>query len=108
VVQNIKHLHFDFVIEERKIIIEQDGIQHWKQVAKWKSHEHNKKRYLYKMDCANKNGFSVIRILQEDIYKNKYEWLYELIRNIEKNTNDNVVQNIYMCKNNEYKDFNNL
>ena len=57
------------------------------------------------MKCANKNGFSVIRILQKDVYNNKYHWLNELVNNIEKITNENRVQNIYMCKNNEYKDF---
>jgi hypothetical protein len=61
--------------------------------------------YLYKMKCANENGFSVIRILQNDVYKDKYDWLNELISNIEKITRENRVQNIYMCKNNEYKDF---
>ncbi len=49
--------------------------------------------------------FIVIRILQDDIYKNKYDWLSELCGNIEKIKNDNIVQNIYMCKKNEYKDF---
>jgi very-short-patch-repair endonuclease len=100
-----KHLPFDFVIKERKIIIEVDGIAHFKQVAKWKTPEHNRKRDLYKMKCANENGFSIIRILQEDIFKNKYHWLDEIICNIEKIINENRVQNIYMCKNNEYKDF---
>ena len=57
------------------------------------------------MKCANENGFSVIRILQKDVYHNNYDWLTELIDNIEKNTNENRVQNIYMCKKNEYKDF---
>jgi hypothetical protein len=37
--------------------------------------------------------------------KNKYNWLSELCENIEKITNECVVQNIYMCKNDEYKDF---
>jgi very-short-patch-repair endonuclease len=100
-----KHLPFDFVIEERKIIVELDGCAHFKQVAKWKSPEHNRSRDLYKMKCANENGFSVIRILQEDVFKNKYNWLNELCENIEKITDENRVQNIYMCKNNEYKDF---
>ena len=55
------------------------------------------------MNCANENGFSIIRILQKDVYYNKYDWLNELTNNIEKITNENRVQNIYMCKNNEYK-----
>jgi len=100
-----KHLPFDFAIEERKIIIELDGEAHFIQVAKWKTPEHNRKRDLYKMKCANENGFSIIRILQEDVFYNKYNWLKELTDNIEIISNDNRVQNIYMCKKNEYKDF---
>ena len=36
---------------------------------------------------------------------NKYNWLNELCEIIEKISNEKTVQNIYMCKNNEYKDF---
>ncbi len=57
------------------------------------------------MKCANENGFSIIRILQEDVFKDKYNWQTELCDNIEKITTENRVQNIYMCKNNEYKNF---
>ncbi len=60
------------------------------------------------MKCANDNGFSVIRILQVNVWKNKYNWLSELNENIEKVTSENRVQNIYMCKNNKYKDFENV
>lgn len=102
-----KHLPFDFVIEERKIIIELDGKQHFEQIGKWKSPEETRNNDLYKMKCANDNGFSVIRILQKDVYNNKYDWLYELCETIEKITTENIVQNIYMCKNNEYKNFEN-
>ncbi len=103
--KNIKYLPFDFVIEERKIIIELDGKQHFEQIGKWQSPEKNREIDLYKMKCANENGFSIIRILQKDVFKNKYHWLEEIICNVEKITNDYRVQNIYMCKNNEYKDF---
>jgi very-short-patch-repair endonuclease len=103
--KNIKHLPFDFVIHERKIIVELDGKQHFEQIGNWLSPEENRKNDLYKMKCANENGYSVIRILQEDVYKNKYDWIRELCENIEKIKNENIVQNIYMCKNGEYKDF---
>ena len=103
--KNIKYLPFDFVIEDIKIIVELDGKQHFEQVAKWKTPEHTRNRDLYKMKCANENGFSIIRILQDDVFKDKYDWLTELCDNIAKITNENRVQNIYMCKNNEYKDF---
>ena len=103
--KNKKHLPFDFVIEERKIIVELDGKQHFEQIGNWQAPEETRLNDIYKMKCATKNGFSVIRILQKDVYYNKYDWLNELTNNIEKITNDNRVQNIYMCKNKEYKDF---
>lgn len=53
----------------------------------------------------NENGYSVIRLLQKDIWHNRYDWLQELLKNIEKISLEKVVQNIYMCKKYEYKDF---
>jgi very-short-patch-repair endonuclease len=103
--KNKKHLPFDFCLEDKKIIIECDGENHWKQVAKWKTPEHNHIRDVYKMKCANENGYSVIRIVQEDVFKDKYNWLQELLENIDKIVLENRVQNIYMCKKDEYKDF---
>lgn len=103
--KNIKHLPFDFVLEDKRIIIECDGEQHWKQVAKWKTPEHNRNRDLYKIKCANENGYSVIRLVQEDIFRDKYDWLNELQENIVNISKQKKVQNIYMCKNDEYKDF---
>ena len=103
--KNIRCLPFDFVIEERKIIVELDGKQHFEQIGNWLSPEETRKNDIFKMKCANENGYSIIRILQKDVYKNKYDWLKELRENIETNTNQNRVQNIYMCRNNEYKYF---
>ena len=100
-----RFLPFDFVLEERKIIIELDGKQHFEQIGNWLSPAETRKNDLYKMNYANENGYSIIRILQKDVYYNKYDWLSELINNIEKITNEKIVQNIYMCKNDEYKDF---
>jgi very-short-patch-repair endonuclease len=100
--KNKKHLPFDFVIEESKIIIELDGEHHRKQVGKWKTPQHNTMRDVYKMKCANENGYSMIRILQEDVLFNKYDWINELIENINKIMCENIVQNIFMCKKDEY------
>jgi very-short-patch-repair endonuclease len=102
---NKKHLPFDFVIEERKVIIELDGPQHFKQIASWLSPEETFTIDLYKIDCANKNNFSIIRILQEDVLYDRYDWLDELTKNIEKISNENIIQNIFMNKNDEYKNY---
>lgn len=100
--KNIRNLPFDFVILEYKIIIELDGPQHFRQISNWQSPEINLKMDIYKMNCANKNNFSIIRILQEDVYYNKYDWLKEIIQCINKLINNNFVQNIFMCKKYEY------
>ena len=99
---------FDFVISDLKIIIELDGEQHFTQVSSWKSPEFTQERDIYKMKCANENGYSVIRILQDDVYNNKYDWLNELKLYIEKIISEKKVQNIFMCKKNEYKIFDNI
>ena len=58
------------------------------------------------MSKANDNGYSVIRILQEDVYHDKYNWLVELKENIEKIIIEKKIQNIYICKKNEYSVYN--
>ena len=102
------YLPYDFVLENNKIIIELDGIQHFEQVSNWLSPEKTHLNDKYKMKCANVNGFSVIRLLQTDVFYDTYNWLEELKTNIEKIKTDKIIQNIYMCKDNEYDIFNNL
>ena len=97
-----RNFPFDFVIEEHKIIIELDGPQHFVQIWNWKTPEEQFENDQYKEKCANENGYSVIRILQEDVWNDAYDWLNELNQNIAKITSENTIQNIYMCKNNEY------
>lgn len=100
-----KLLPFDIVLDDNKIIVETDGRQHIEQVSNWRTPEDTRVIDLFKMKKANDNGYSVIRILQTDIYKNKYDWEKELDKNIQKICDEGKIQNIYMCKNNEYKDF---
>jgi hypothetical protein len=93
---------FDFVLEDDKILIELDGEQHFKQVSNWQSPEETIQNDKYKDKCANENGYSMIRIIRTDFMYNKYDWKTELLDNIEKIINEKIIQNIYMCKNNEY------
>jgi len=103
---NVKHLPYDFVLEEDKIIIELDGIQHFEQVSNWQSPEETHLNDVYKIKCANDNGYSVIRLLQTDVFYDTYDWLTELRDNIEKIKIEQRSQNVYMCKDNEYELFN--
>jgi len=103
--KNISYLPFDFCIQQHKIIIELDGPQYFRQIMNWKTPEEQQETDKYKQKCANENGYFIIRLLQEDVFNNKYDWKTELIDNIEKIKIDNIIQNIYMCKNNEYENF---
>jgi hypothetical protein len=47
----------------------------------------------------------MIRILQDDVWLDKYKWLEELQINIEKIKLEKKVQNIFLCKNDEYNIF---
>ena len=69
-----KYLPFDFSIEEYKLIIEIDGRQHFQQVSNWKPPEEIFKIDTYKIQQAINNGFTIIRIFQEDIYNNLNNW----------------------------------
>lgn len=72
--RKIHRLPFDFVIESLKIIIELDGGQHFVQVSCWNSPEKTQQNDVYKMKCANENGYSVIRLLQINVYDDKNNW----------------------------------
>jgi very-short-patch-repair endonuclease len=97
-----RYLPFDFVLEEQKVIIELDGQQHFKQVLNWSSPEEQLINDKYKEKCANENGYFIIRILQLDVWNDKNDWLNRLKDAILK---ENKTKNIYLCSNNEYKNF---
>jgi very-short-patch-repair endonuclease len=100
-----KCLPYDFCIPEHQIIIELDGRQHFRQVMNWQSPEQTFENDKFKEQCANDNNYSVIRLLQEDVWNDTYDWCKELCDAIEEiKRGDNVV-NIYLCKNGEYDNF---
>jgi very-short-patch-repair endonuclease len=99
------YLPYDFCIPEYKIIIELDGAQHFRQVRNWKSPEEQFENDKYKEECANQNGYSVIRLLQEDVFYDTYDWVKELCDAIEEVKSSEGITNVYLCKNYEYEQF---
>lgn len=74
----LPRLRFDFYLEAYNLVIELDGQQHFKQVLTWQAPEKTQVTDKKKMDFCIENGLSVIRILQIDIAKDKYDWQREL------------------------------
>nr|WRK65237.1 restriction endonuclease [Marseillevirus futianmevirus] len=83
---------FDFCVS--KTIIELDGRQHYEQVSNWKSPELNQKSDRYKEEQAIKNGYSVLRILQDDIWNDKIDWKKLLLENV-RDYEEPIVKNIW-------------
>ena len=101
-------LPFDFVIPQDKIIIELDGPQHFRQVSNWSPSELYQERDKYKMRLANLNGYSVIRVVQEEMYRNKnydYDKIIDTITFISKRKKKPAT-NYFICDNNEYDVYN--
>jgi len=77
-------------------------------VRNWKSPEEQQEIDTYKMKCALSNGFSIIRITQEDIYNETIDWKNELLDAIEDKINEKITNITFICKNNEYSVFDEL
>ncbi len=100
--KNIKCLPFDMKRRYSKLLFELDGRQHFQQVMKWMAPEETRDNDKYKMKCANENGYSVIRLLQDDVLYDKNNWLKKLLKAVKEIDDDGMVQNIFICSNGEY------
>ena len=96
-----KLLPFDFCIEEYKLLIELDGRQHFEKVLNWNDPEKIQENDVYKMKQANKNGYTVIRLLQKDVWYDKNNWEENLEKHLYYHKEPAV---IYISNGNEYKD----
>jgi very-short-patch-repair endonuclease len=75
--KRVKHLPFDLCIPEYKTIVEIDGAQHFKTIRNWMPHEETLQRDIFKMRQAEKEGYRVIRVFQELVFKESTEWMKE-------------------------------
>lgn len=70
------HTHFDFHLSVKDgvmLFIELDGAQHfWKNT--WHFKEEGCDRDVIKESWATERGISVVRVLQEDVWEDKYNW----------------------------------
>jgi very-short-patch-repair endonuclease len=95
-----KFLSFDFYIPELRLIIELDGLQHFKQVSSWTSPEITRGRDIFKIKKCIEHGLTVIRLLQDDVWYDKNNWEESLQREL-------IVRKlpliVYLSQNHEYE-----
>jgi len=98
-----KRRKFDFAIHNLHLIIELDGAQHFKQTSNWRHHTIQQESDIDKMFLALEHGYSVIRILQEDVFNNTWDWKGFILSNLEllKNQTDDQ-QIVYQPNTNKY------
>lgn len=78
--KRIKFLPFDICIPSHNVIIEIDGAQHFRKITNWLDPEKTLLRDVFKMKKAEKEGFRVIRIDLDTIYKKDNEWMYLFVK----------------------------
>lgn len=84
---NERKLPFDFLVKSLKIILELDGLQHFQIVKMWKNCPiKSLKRDIFKMECAEKAGYKMIRIYQQDVWKNSEFYKKVIIDLMKKST----------------------
>jgi len=94
-----KKFPYDFLLTDPSfafcVIIELDGPQHFRQISNWRSPKIQHQRDVYKDLFASYYGYSVIRILQEDVFYDKNDWQIKLNCAINIATQDSVILHIY-------------
>jgi very-short-patch-repair endonuclease len=82
-IEKMKTYPFDFCIEELKLIIELDGPHHFKDMPHHDSKVEDRQYVdFFKMFYALKNGYTIIRLYQEDTVLKTFDWLSILLENI--------------------------
>nr|AEX62473.1 hypothetical protein mv_L268 [Moumouvirus Monve] len=94
------YLPFDFCLEDFKILIELDGPQHFRQISNWESPDIVRERDIHKMKSAIYNGYTIIRLLQEDVWNDNIDWQSYLSRKIYCRKNPKI---FFYANNDEYK-----
>ena len=79
VAESKQKCRFDFAFESLQLILECDGIQHYYQSSpRWKSPELQRISDDFKANSAMAQGYTVVRILQEDVFFDRGGWQAKL------------------------------
>lgn len=75
---------FDFGLEEEKVLIELDGIQHFEQVSNWDHPERVQAKDIEKIRKAMEAGYSVLHLYQPEVWEDRYDWKGVLKEQVER------------------------
>ena len=78
---------YDFLItfkNNKKLIIELDGRQHFEQVSNWKTPLEHQIRDKYKEFLAKRHKILLTRCIQEDVYMDRNNWEQKLKKKLQK------------------------
>jgi very-short-patch-repair endonuclease len=100
-----RYLPLDYCIEELKLIIELDGPQHFRDIKFFrKTKEQALARDLFKTRACLSEGYSVIRLLQEDVWRDQNSWQGRLLVEIEEpqTTSPSPPRTVFLDNHGEY------
>ena len=66
----------------KQLIIELDGAQHFVQVSNWKPPLHNQIRDKYKEKKAKQKKLKIVRCIQEDVLMERNNWEEKLMKKL--------------------------
>lgn len=69
-----KLYRYDFILEDYKIIIELDGPQHFYKISNWLEPIETLNADINKINNAINNNYSIIHILQIDVFNDNNDW----------------------------------
>jgi hypothetical protein len=111
--KNENKQRYDFLIKNYNILIELDGGQHFSQVMNWKSPEYNLNNDINKINYAIQKNYTIIHLLQIDVFKNLNNWKTKLIDCIQEYIKPQIIiinnkNNIYSNHINKIEDINDI
>ena len=96
-------LPYDMCMMNKKIIIEVGGRQHFEQVSNWTCPSITQQKDKFKEACAKQNSYHIIRVYQQDVFQNEYDWQKALVEAIELlDTTKSNYQVICICDKNKH------
>lgn len=95
---------FDFGLLDKKILIELDGEQHFKQISNWDSPENVQEKDMEKIKYSIQQGYSIIHIYQVDVWKDNYDWK-TILQNAITSLQDNKKSIIFISTGDKYNSY---